>query len=159
MNREQLKEYHRRYSKQWSKLHPEERAASSRKYYAAHIEQQRAHRRQYHETHIEQEKARHKIYQKNHPDRMRELVRISAWRKLGLDIEQAQTLWNSVNHCQICGKSIAGLTKHLDHDHVTKRIRGILCRNCNRALGNFYDNPEICDKAAEYLRMGQRWTG
>jgi hypothetical protein len=38
--------------------------------------------------------------------------------------------------CAICCEAPA---VHVDHDHVTKRIRGLLCFNCNGALGQFRD--------------------
>lgn len=39
----------------------------------------------------------------------------------------------------------------LDHDHSTGQLRGVLCRNCNMALGLFGDNPGRITTAAEYL--------
>jgi hypothetical protein len=56
--------------------------------------------------------------------------------------------------CYICGAttSFGGVRLAVDHDHETGKVRGILCKACNVALGQFRDNPEFCDKAAEYLR-------
>lgn len=39
----------------------------------------------------------------------------------------------------------------VDHCHDTNVIRGLLCTNCNRALGLFQDSPELLRKAAAYL--------
>ena len=39
----------------------------------------------------------------------------------------------------------------VDHDHDTGRVRAILCADCNRALGLFKDNPDICWAAARYV--------
>jgi len=39
----------------------------------------------------------------------------------------------------------------IDHDHVTGRIRGLLCPNCNRGLGLLQDNPDLLRKAAKYV--------
>lgn len=70
------------------------------------------------------------------------------------------------NHsCEICGlseKDATGnwqLTKSgkkkpafcLDHDHITKKFRGWLCHDCNRALGQFKDNVDILKNAIRYL--------
>lgn len=40
---------------------------------------------------------------------------------------------------------------HVDHDHTTGRVRGLLCHFCNRALGCLKDNPQSCLNAASYL--------
>lgn len=40
---------------------------------------------------------------------------------------------------------------HVDHDHKTGRVRGVLCFNCNAGLGKYADSPEILVRAAGYL--------
>lgn len=42
----------------------------------------------------------------------------------------------------------------LDHNHKTGIMRGWLCHDCNRALGNFKDNPELLERAIKYLNGG-----
>ncbi|GAA4710495.1 endonuclease VII domain-containing protein [Phytohabitans rumicis] len=51
--------------------------------------------------------------------------------------------------CAICG---APDPEHVDHDHVTGWIRGILCFNCNGGLGQFRDDVEYLAKAITYLK-------
>jgi len=55
--------------------------------------------------------------------------------------------------CAICKSPDAGGRGafHADHDHDSSQPRGVLCHNCNVALGNFKDNPEILQAAIEYL--------
>jgi hypothetical protein len=52
--------------------------------------------------------------------------------------------------CAVCNQSSNSLV--VDHDHVTNQIRGLLCSNCNLAIGLFKDNPEIVASAEAYLR-------
>jgi ribosomal protein L34E len=40
---------------------------------------------------------------------------------------------------------------YVDHDHKTGKVRGILCHNCNFAIGYFKDDPERMRRAADYL--------
>lgn len=53
--------------------------------------------------------------------------------------------------CQICGQAVTGKALHVDHDHTTGQVRGLLCQNCNRGLGMFQDNPQHLAKAIAYL--------
>lgn len=41
----------------------------------------------------------------------------------------------------------------VDHDHATGKVRGLLCHNCNRALGLLHDNPVTINNALEYLKV------
>jgi len=64
-----------------------------------------------------------------------------------------------IGKCAICEVSLGvrdpngnvPSSAQLDHDHKTGKLRGVLCRNCNMALGLFDDNPCRIKAAAEYL--------
>lgn len=54
--------------------------------------------------------------------------------------------------CQLCGfKPENHLSLVIDHEHLSKKIRGVLCQNCNHGLGKFRDNPELMRKAADWV--------
>lgn len=52
--------------------------------------------------------------------------------------------------CAIC-KVEFGFDFHVDHDHATGRVRGLLCRDCNLGLGHFHDNLTAMRQACRYL--------
>lgn len=52
--------------------------------------------------------------------------------------------------CSICYKVMEN--PHIDHCHRTGKIRGLLCFHCNSALGQFEDDIERIERAANYLR-------
>ena len=54
------------------------------------------------------------------------------------------------NRCMICG---AATKLTIDHCHTKGAFRGLLCGDCNRALGLFHDNPDTLRRAADYLEM------
>lgn len=51
----------------------------------------------------------------------------------------------------LCALCRSGLAEHVDHDHETGEVRGILCFNCNRLLGYVQDDPAWFAKAIAYL--------
>jgi len=54
--------------------------------------------------------------------------------------------------CAVCRNSDWGSKgPTVDHNHITGAIRGILCMNCNRAIGLLRDNPKTLRAAADYL--------
>ena len=70
--------------------------------------------------------------------------------KYGLSPEQYKQMWEEQRgKCALpsCGKDIA----HVDHDHITGIVRGLLCQTCNGALGLFYDNSALMRNAADYI--------
>jgi hypothetical protein len=52
--------------------------------------------------------------------------------------------------CATCGKQ-QRRHLHVDHDHATGVVRGLLCSDCNAALGHLHDSPEIIRKLLQYI--------
>jgi Recombination endonuclease VII len=53
--------------------------------------------------------------------------------------------------CGICGRRPGKTTLHVDHDHETGEVRGLLCVGCNNALGQFHDDAALLERAADYV--------
>lgn len=72
---------------------------------------------------------------------------------LGIDLETLGWMLHSQNFsCAICQTALKfDKFTHIDHDHETNRVRGILCHHCNTAVGLFRDSPELMRRAMEYL--------
>lgn len=73
-------------------------------------------------------------------------------KRYGLTQEEFENLTAvSGEACQICGEETAH-TLHIDHEHESGKVRGLLCNNCNAGLGRFGDDPDLLEAAAQYLR-------
>ena len=87
----------------------------------------------------------------------REAMRVS---KYGMDNELYETVMQFQDqNCAICTKPRPEEHEpqfHIDHDHNTNTVRGILCSNCNVGLGNFMDNTEILRSAIIYLEINKK---
>lgn len=127
-NQERYKEINRRSREK----NAEAVALSQAKYRASHIEEIRAKRRAEYAANREKYRLRHLL------------------KEYGLSIEQ----YNEILHrqggvCAICKKTPEKF--HVDHDHQTGQVRGLLCSPCNVVLGLMKDLPERLRAAAAYL--------
>lgn len=77
-------------------------------------------------------------------------------RKFGLTREEYdRMLAGQGGCCAICGSTDTGSKNKgqfsVDHDHVSGKVRGLLCTRCNTGLGLFRDSCEFLGKAITYL--------
>ena len=94
------------------------------------------------------------------PERMYLLYRRRNVRvTYGLSLETLELMQQMQgNKCAICRGELErpGVKKrgdmHIDHDHQTGDVRGLLCGQCNVGLGSFKDDPETLTAAARYIR-------
>ena len=68
--------------------------------------------------------------------------------------EYDELVKNQDGKCYLCGieENYNGKPLYVDHCHTSGKIRKLLCQHCNSGLGMFRDNPELLEKAAEYVR-------
>lgn len=102
---------------------------------------------------------RNNEYNKRNSERIRGLKLVKNYWP-NLTWEQAIEAWNKMynaqgQHCALCENN---KRLHVDHDHKTGKVRGLLCYNCNNGLGRFQDNTCILEKAIIYLNKSRQET-
>lgn len=99
-------------------------------------------------------------WRERHPEKVAEYQRKNRDRQVahsrrshlkiayGITPEQFEQMAADQEHrCAICDEA----ELHVDHDHETGEVRGLLCGKCNKGLGMFNDRPELLRGAAHYL--------
>jgi hypothetical protein len=107
----------------------------------------------------EQSRARTAAWRKRNPKQFKAAQRKYSTRyrlkkKFGITVEQRDAmLAGQGGVCKGCGSSTPNWKGdwHVDHCHKTGQIRGILCHNCNTALGRVKDDPDILQALIKYL--------
>jgi hypothetical protein len=92
-------------------------------------------------------------WQHKNREHMRQYKRRSRlWETYRITPEQVDAMFEAQSGlCALCGELLPQ-RYHIDHDHVTGKIRGLLHDQCNRGLSLFGDNLERVEKAVKYLR-------
>lgn len=118
---------------------PEAKLAKNRAHYAANADELKAknaarRRERYAGRYAQQERARHLM------------------TKYGITLEQYDAMLTEQGGvCAGCGAEPTAISLHVDHDHTTGAVRGLLCFPCNAALGNAGDSAERLLSLAAYL--------
>jgi len=106
----------------------------------------------------EKENARLRKWRKDNP--FWDLGKLA--KKFGYTKEQFSLLYNLLwerqqGKCAVCKKDLIkhGKDTHVDHNHKTMQVRGLLCPRHNLGIGLLDDSAELCSAAAEYLRMSK----
>ena len=75
-------------------------------------------------------------------------------KNYGITLEDYNRMFGEQNGCcKICGKHQQDLkaSLHVDHNHTTGKVRGLLCHHCNVGIGHFEDNIALLSNAIAYL--------
>jgi hypothetical protein len=124
-----------------------------------------ARRKQWYQQNRTHEIARVKAWQQANPKRLKawrrknrdrlnkQLCEIHLRNKFGLTVEEyADILEAQDGVCALCGAPpTPGISLHVDHDHGTGEIRGLLCVRCNNAIGLLREDPDLMRRAARYV--------
>ena len=139
----------------------EERARiRAREWYTAHPEKVVAYRRArkvktaaYNKTWNEAHKMEKSNWTQAHKGEQRERDLV---REYGISIAEYNHLFElQEGKCSICGTHQSELKKrlHIDHNHETGKVRGLLCQKCNVAIGLLQDNWILLQNAANYIHQ------
>ena len=131
-----------------------------------HIERDRVSKKAYKKTHKEKIFKDSKKWRKLNKDKLhkdkttwrkdnpQKIRKYGLMAKFGITEQQyVDILKLQLNCCAICQRHRSEFKKDfaVDHDHSTKKIRGLLCMTCNIALGSLRDSIDLLQKAINYL--------
>lgn len=85
------------------------------------------------------------------------MARVLVYR-YGITEKEYEAMWRRRGgKCDICASiSLDGKRLHVDHCHENNTIRGLLCGNCNRAIGLMKDSIHLLNSATDYLERSGR---
>ena len=118
-------------------------------YYKRNAEKVRAKRAAYRAENRDQENARRREYSQRKPHVIKNQHLLASFNLSLTEYERLSAQQNGL--CAICHGTDVTKKLAVDHDHVTGKIRGLLCSSCNLALGMFEDNPGYLHSAMNYL--------
>lgn len=122
-----------------------------RKDHAAYL----AYQAEYRKNHLKEYAEWQAEFRRKHPRKRTDYQYRSLY---GITLEQYEKECAEQNNlCILCGKAPRGRSiktqrLYVDHNHKTGKRRGLICNHCNRGLGAFMDEPELLQKAIEYLK-------
>ena len=144
-------------SKQYYHRNKERRKVYAIKYYLKNEKTIKKNQKRWRGDNVEQIKKYQSGWRKNNVDKR---LNYNLNRKFNINLIDYNNLMVKQNNvCAVCqNPEVAkdhrtGLTRKLsvDHNHKTKKIRGLLCNNCNTALGKIKDDPKLLMKMINYL--------
>lgn len=94
-------------------------------------------------------------YRKKHPYDAAKHRKSVLQRKYGLTLDQYQAIYDAqIGRCLICSAEEVSLV--VDHDHESGLVRGLLCSNCNVALGLVKEDVRVLRSMAAYLKSAKK---
>jgi hypothetical protein len=117
----------------------------------------------YYDQNRDKVNAQKREYRKNNQEKLAaqwkkraEQVRNNKLKRLyGISYEDKVEMHKQQNGvCPICYQPLGVNDLHVDHDHDTGEVRGLLCKHCNMGLGNFKENTEALERALSYIQLG-----
>lgn len=145
------KECQNKYSKRWKKENQKKAKEYEKQYYKDNLKKSKEYGKQWRNNNPEKVKESGRQWARDNPEKVKE-IRLKCNYGLSLE-EYFEIIEQQKGCCAICERHQSELKIRLcvDHNHLTGKVRGLLCDNCNRMLGAGMDDPNILIKGAEYL--------
>ncbi len=123
-----------------------------KEYYKNNKKEIRQKAQEYDKEHAEEITVRKRNYHKNNQEKQNKNSRKNhLLREYGITIDEYDKLYlKQDGKCAICKKWFSRLW--VDHNHETKKIRGLLCHNCNVTLGLVYESTDTLFTMIKYLK-------
>jgi len=138
----------------WRENNPEKVIQINAEQYKKHQVKILGHKRKVYNNNPEKQRIRARQWQLNNPEKHKASKLKSLY---GLSVEEHQQLLDDTNgKCPICGKDFSEARACVDHDHETGIVRGMICSNCNSAIGLLNENIDVLLNAINYLEGGMR---
>lgn len=150
MTEDERRERKRATSKAWYEAHPEEARAMRQAWYKENAERSKAATRAWIKANPERRAASKQAWYDAHPGYA------AAWRKAHpgygsvrrVKLQEKEVGRKKPKRCDVC-KRPGQIC--FDHCHRSKKFRGWLCQNCNKALGHVKDSAKLLRKLAGYI--------
>jgi len=178
------KEKQRKYNKKWYSQNKDKEGARHKKYYEEnrdYFKQKQKEWRDNNKEHLKELKRNSyqrnrekaidtvKKYRAKNLDRIKQKSRDNYKKnpslykerrikyKYGMTYEDKEKIFQSQEgRCAICLKPFSMHELHIDHDHITNEVRGLLCPHCNTSLGLLKEDTDILKNMINYLESKQR---
>jgi hypothetical protein len=145
----------REYIREWRKKNPEKQRAIRKRGHLKFKERENADSRKWFVINKDKSVELAIKWKAANPDKLIKYKLTSRTKKYGINSAiYKEMLENQKGLCAICGKEAPkGNQFHIDHDHKTGIVRGLLCSFCNLGIGQLKHSIEILISAIEYLKI------
>jgi hypothetical protein len=139
------------------KRYPDEGAKRSKKWKMEHPERAKEYEKERWNKNKDMLIKKNKEWAIKNPEKRKASSRKSNLRKYGITPEEYDRIFKDQDgKCAICHRSPTGVGRngkvlHVDHNHKTGKVRGLLCPDCNLSIGRLGDSIDVLKSAIAYL--------
>jgi hypothetical protein len=77
-------------------------------------------------------------------------------RKYKISLSDRENMFNEQQgKCALCYQPEGKFKLHVDHNHQTGKVRGLLCHQCNWYLGKIDKDPLLLNRIEKYRKKGE----